>query len=242
MSKHVLRTGAIALGTALSLSALAAPAAAEDVVPEGCEGTVYYACTGAAAPPTEWPANPAQVVEVPVALSTPGLPLVPGGTVGGQEVGGVILPVGGQSVPGQTVTVGPVPPTDTGVVTPIQVCAFVMCIPAGTPVMVPGVPLPVVPVNVPAVTVPSETIDVPVVATVPEEQTPAVGLPPLDASATTLTVYRHPGDVAAVGTTICHQGGGNVWMYEDSEQVGRWECVGGGTYGDLANIVFDLGE
>lgn len=242
--KHVMRSAAVAVGAVLTVSALATPAAAENAVPEGCVGSVYYACTGDATPP--YPQGqgwliPETVVEVPVRFEVPSVQLVPGMTVGGQQIGGVIVPVGGELTPETSVTVGgPAGPFDTGIATPVNVCAFVLCLVAGDPVVVPGFSLPVVPVVVPALASPVDSVAIPVVGTVPAQTTPPVVTPEAQVEVTTVRLYLNRYDIYLLAVGVCEAGGGSVSHESevvDNRIVARGRCTGGLTE-DAANALF----
>jgi hypothetical protein len=182
--------------------------------------------------------GPFEQFSVPVSITTPGVPLFPGATVGGQAIGGVIVPVGGQTVGGFAYSTGPVAPTDTGIVTPVTVCAFIVCLPAGTPVLIPGIPLPVMPVVVPATTVPAQDVTVPVVATVPTQSVPTLAVPAFDTSVTTLHVYVSGGDYWNLAITLCHLGG-SEWNETYTPEAGwRAYCVGG-PFKPVSDYFFD---
>ena len=226
--KHVLRACATVLATtALAVTALgAAPASADEPVPSGCAGSYYYVCTGSAEPPFYDTAPD----EYPIRFTLPGMPLVPGQTIPGWNIGGVVVPVGGQSTPGVSGSTGPTDPVATGVIVPVNVCAFVTCVPAGTPIDVPGIPLPVVPVNVPAFTVPAQQVTVPVVGSIPTAQTPGVGLPPFDQTVTTIRIYRVNSDMFALALAVCRAGGSDYYeTYDFATGQWRYGCSGGST-------------
>lgn len=231
---RVLARVSTALVSSLLAAAVASPAYAEDPLPEGCAGSVVYACTGDATP-----IDPIYVATVPIDVTTPGVPLLPGQTVGGQQIGGVLIAVPGQSVDGFGTTVGG--PTDPFpvLVTPVAVCAFVVCVPAGIPVVVPGLPLPVVPVNVPDVVVPGQAVTVPALTPVPATSTPSLGIPPFNAATTHVTVYKSRDDIAGLAGLICAAGLGQAtWWYDASGQP-RFNCPGGFT-NIVANVFYTL--
>ena len=233
MIRTTVRVATAALGSLVPLGALAAPAAAAGVVPDGCAGSVVYACTGTAYP-YEWSGY---VREVEVTLAFPGVQVLPGIPVGGQPVGGVLIPVGGQSTPGLDWEVGSTDPMPTGVVTPVNVCLFVRCIAAGTPVVVPGLPLPVVPVSIPAQTLPNETVSVPVLTTVPSGTTPRVEVPPVQQEVANVRVYVEPVDVYRAARTTCMAGGGEPRGSYDPNGAYVWRCEGG-TTAPVASALF----
>lgn len=229
MIKHVMRSAAVAVGAVLTVSALATPAAAEDTVPEGCVGSVYYACTGDAKP--DFYAE--MLVESPATVNTPALTILPSATAGGEPIGGVI-PIGGQTVPGASLEVGgPVEPIDTGLVLPTQVCLLVTCLPAGTPIVVPGIDLPIVPVVIPPTTVPAEDLDLPVLGYFPVVTTPAIVLPAIKSGPVRVWLYR--GDLFTAAVTFCEMGGG--WLRYGDE--GRVQCEDS-SYSLVANLLFSL--
>lgn len=208
-------------GAAVAVAALATPGSADDVVPGGCVGSVVYACTDDARP------RPYSLTfkSYSVDLTLPQQRLLPGATVGGQQVGGVLIPVPGTTTPGFEWRVDVSRPTPTGVVVPIQVCAFVTCIPAGTPVAVPGIPAPVVPVSIPPVNVPGQTVVVPALATVPVQSIPEVATPAIAVEVLTITAYTERGDVWDLAAFTCAFARGNEGYVDEP----RWRrgCMGG---------------
>jgi hypothetical protein len=242
MLKHVLKSAACAVGAVVATATLGSGAAfADDIVPSGCVGSVYYACTGAATP-----GDPFLLMNVPVVITIPGTPLVPGQEVGGQHIGGVVVPVGGETIPGSTVSVGgPVPPTDTGVLLPVGICAFVTCLPAGAPVVVPGIPLPVVPVTVPPVSVPAQSVGVPEVGTVPTTSTPPLVLPAFEQGVGTLHVYGSRQETVVqpapylAADLVCAVGGGTRLEYRNGS--GSWWYCENSPLGQEANLLYYIG-
>ena len=223
MIRTLVRACALAAGAAVALSALATPAAAEEIVPPGCVGSIYYVCTSSAEPPG------ARYVVSFEQFPVPGRQIVPGTTVGGQQIGGVVVLLGAQSVPGTSTTVGgATAPVQTGVVLPVGACAFVACYPAGTSVVVPGIPLPVVPVVVPTVTTPEQAVSVPTVAVVPVTTTPAVTSPsntvylPGD-----VTLYNSDSDALVAAIALCTLAGvypSSSYQYQYASYGGSFSC------------------
>lgn len=205
--RAVARMSAAFTGAAVAVAALAVPASADGYVPDGCVGSVAFACTGN--PPstggTIWDAP----VKLPVTVTAPSVQVLPSRTVAGTQVGGVIVGVGPGWTPGPTVVVGPTQPTPTGVVLPVDVCAFTTCLQAGTPVVVPGLPLPVVPVSVPSVPTPGLSVPVPVV-TVPGATTPAASTPAVDEHVVTIALYVDWFALYEAAVYTCEMGGGEV--------------------------------
>lgn len=224
MIRTLVRASALAAGAVVTLSALATPAAAEEVVPSGCVGSQVYLCTGEDGPPIGW----RPVEQVPVTVTRPGTVLVPGTTVGGQQIGGVLVTLGGQTVPGASYETGPTSPVATGIVMPIDVCLFVTCIMEGTPVVVPSLPLPVVPVSIPSTTVPSEDVTVPVVGQVPTQTTPTLATPPVEQHVVTVAVYVDWSDLDNDIYELCRAGGG-TYTIETTPRGNESRCAGGAT-------------
>ncbi|HEX8004657.1 MAG TPA: hypothetical protein VF519_18375 [Mycobacteriales bacterium] len=160
--------------------------------------------------------------------------LAPSMTIASQQVGGVIVPVGGLTFPGAEYEVGgQTAPTNTGLVMPVNACLYVVCVQAGSPLVVPGLPLPVVPVEIQPATVPTIPVVVPVVGTTPTITTPPVTTPGTLLFVGTVTVNVVWDDVWAAGAAVCTLGGGHwVRVYSYS-----YTCNGG--YGALAaNALF----
>lgn len=235
--KHVLRACATVLAsTALAVTAVgASPASADGPVPDGCVGSIAYVCTGDAKPPV-----PASVfAEVGGPVST-GMQLVPGQTVDGQQVGGVVVPVEGVTIPGYETSVGgPTEPVVTGVTMPVTVCAYVTCVVAGEPIVVPGLPLPLVPVVVPSTTVPGQYLTVPVLGTTPPVTTPGVSTPAYDVDLILVWVYVDTAAYLDAAEQVCEAGGGHVTT---SDYFGRtrYRCASGQT-STLANEMYLYG-
>ena len=228
MIRTLVRACALAAGAAVALSALATPAAAEEIVPSGCAGSIAYVCTGDATP---YPYLPTVSRTIPVVLRADGAQVVPGMTLGGQEVGHVVIPVGGVAAPGLFTTVGPTDPMPTGVMTPVQICAFATCIAAGTPVVIPGLPLPVVPVSVPPTTLLEPgTVTVPLEITIPQETTPPVATSDIDQRIVTVRIMLYPHETYTAGDNLCRSGGGDVrGRYDATADAYVWRCDGGRT-------------
>lgn len=208
MLRSVARASAALLGSAVAVAALAVPAAADGYLPDGCVGTVVYACTGTAQPPGSG-YNMDAPLTLPVTVTEPTTPILPSRTVDGAQLGGVIVGLGPQTVPGPYIVIGPTESRPSGVVLPVDVCAFTTCLQAGTPVMIPGLPLPVVPVNIPSVTVPGFGVPVPLVA-VPGQTTPAVSAPAVDEHVVTMTLYVGWHQLYVAAENTCRMGGGTV--------------------------------
>lgn len=200
--------------------------ASADPVPSGCVGTsTVYGCTGSAGPP-----DGTKAVVIPVAFNLGSQVVTPATSVGGQPVGGFIVPILTEpyTVGGTTYVGGPTAPYDTGIISPVSVCAFVTCLAAGSPVVVPGIDLPVIPVTIPPQVIQPVGVPVPVVGSVPVVPLPAVSTPPVSQSVTNVSVFlpeTGAGEVrsnmrkvdAAVslaphllGQVICRQTGGMV--------------------------------
>lgn len=244
MIEHVLRSATVATGALLTVSALAVPAVA-DTVPEGCVGTVYYACTGEAEPPSAGFATDTEM-EIPLKYEVPAVTWVPGTTVGGQQIGGVVLTVGGEITPETNITVGgPLGPINTGVVAPVNVCALVTCLVAGEPVVVPGVDLPVIPVVIPAITTPTETVEVPVLVTAPEQAVPEVATPQVTVIDMTVRVYSSHYDYYVLGAAVCRAGGGEVTAGVSGDGRDYWRIRGfctGGLLAPVAELIFQQAD
>ena len=210
--RSLVRASAVAAGAVVTLSALAAPSYA-DLIPEGCAGSVAYACTGdATPPPTPWNQYGWHYYgTVPVRFEVPSTRLVPSTSLGGQELGGVVVTVGGQTIPGTSYSaLGPTDPVVTGIVVPVNVCVVVTCILAGTPVVVPGIPLPVVPVVIPSVRVPAESVEVPVLADVPAVTTPEIATPYVGEHLVSISTYTQWAELWWAGHDICEDNGGSL--------------------------------
>ncbi|HEX8004656.1 MAG TPA: hypothetical protein VF519_18370 [Mycobacteriales bacterium] len=238
MFRAAARLTTAALGAAVTIALVAAPASADGLVPDGCVGSTVYVCTGEATPPN-WYGYGTQYT-VPVALHRSSQ-TVQGTTVGGQQVGGVVVIVGGQTVPGVSTSVGgPTSPVYTGLVSPTNICLFVTCLVAGDPIVVPGIALPVVPVVVPSQTLPSQPVSVPALGTVPTTTTPGVTVPGVDQDVVTLHVYVVRSDVGdrvwSAAYDTCYSGGG--WVNYDY-WTGAYSCEGG-TFAALSNALFLL--
>lgn len=228
--KHVLRACAtVVASTALAVAALGSPASADDAVPAGCAGSYIYVCSGGAQPP---------VWQDRITWVGGGESLVWSQTVlDGQQIGGIVVLVPGTTLSGYSTTLGgPTEPVQTGVLMPVSACAFVTCVVAGTPIVVPGLPLPVVPVVVPDVTVPDQTVAVPTLVTTPAVTTPPVVTP--EDLPVSFTVYRDDRDYQAIARSLCELGGG--------DSSGTY-CYGGNQVAYLAylmqaldRLVFDL--
>lgn len=235
MLRAVARLTTAAAGAAVALALVAVPASADGVVPDGCAGSVVYACTGAATPPGYAWWSGRVVGSLPVALHVQNV-TVQGTTVGGQKIGGVVVVAGGQTTPVVSATLGgPTQPVFTGLYAPVNACLFVTCYVAGDPIVIPGVSLPVVPVVVGSQTLPTYSVPVPEVATVPTESTPTVTLvPTVDQTVATLTVYYAREEVWVAAYDLCYSGGGH---YDYDVVVGHYACVGG-VYAPVANALF----
>lgn len=242
--KHVLRACATVLASAaFAVTTLgAAPAFADEPVPSGCIGSHYFVCAGSAQQP---PYDADVVTSMYIALDTPRVVLLPGQTVGGQQVGGIVVPVGDVVVPGVTTTVGgDTEPIDTGLSMPISVCAFVTCVVAGTPIALPGLPLPVVPVVIPGVTVPGMDVEVPVLGTVPSATTPTLLVPAASVPLTTIRVWVDDRDeIGYLGyvDSLCVLGGGSPNTASSGGDP-RWRhsCSSGST-ATVANAMYAAG-
>lgn len=225
--RALARTSAALAGTAIALAALAVPASADGYVPDGCAGSVAYVCTGDAQPSQ----YPQPFREITLTLTAPGQQVYPGTTIGGQQIGGVVIPLPALATPlvDRNLGGGYVSPYNTGVVTPVQVCAFVTCIAQGTPVVVPGITFPVVPVYVPSQPIaPSQTVTVPTLLTVPTESVPAISTPAVQEEIVTVVVYVQRGDLWTAAYNMCRSGGG--WATGHVDPISgehRWTCGGG---------------
>lgn len=225
--RQVLRGITAVVGALLAVSLLGSPALADDLVPSGCVGVEVYVCTGGATPFEEKP--PVYLWPWDLTYDIPQTPLLPGATVQGRQIGGVAVVLGGQSVEGFETQVDLTGPVETGIVTPVGICAFVACYPAGTPIDVPGLPLPVVPVVVPGITVPTETVNVPTVATVPTTSAPGVSVPATHLDLTLIAVYSYRDeDVRGLARLICETGGGSFssWFSIEHQRY-RYACARG---------------
>lgn len=232
MLRAALRGTTAVAGALLGLGLLAVPASADGLVPDGCAGSVVYACfgDGTTPPPTPWDEyGRVQYASVPVTLTAPSTVVVPSTTVGGQRIGGVVVVVGGQTVGGVSYTFGgPTAPVPTGFVVPVNVCAVVTCLQAGTPIVVPGAPLPFVPVVVPDTRVPVQNVPVPLVGTVPTATTPTVATPPVYEHVVTLQLYTQWAELWFAGASMCRSGNGSLYS-ADAVLFEYFRC-GGGTY------------
>jgi hypothetical protein len=237
MIRTAVRVATAALGSLVTLGALAAPAAA-GVVPDGCAGSVVYACTGTAQPPEPPPYDYVSSVTAVSLVHVPARTILPGMTVGGQSVDSVAIVVGGQTVPGVSHTVGvSTDPVATGVVAPTNICLLVTCLQAGEPIVVPGVASPVIPVVVPATQLPEYTVETPDAGFVPSITTPGVRTPAVNQTVGVIRVYYSPGDLRTLGESFCASGGGSITYETTPPWPGAPTCLGG-TTAPLANVVF----
>lgn len=227
--RTLVRAAALCAGAALTLSALATPSYADGYVPDGCAGSAAYACTGTATPPpTPWsPYDRTSHGTLPVTVTAPSVRVLPSTTVGGQQIGGVVVLVGGQTLPGVTYEAGgDTDPVYTGVVTPVNVCVIVTCILAGSEVVVPGLPLPVVPVIVPETSVPAQPVTVPEIGTLPTQTTPQIATPAVGQHLVTVSAYTQWGELWWGAYDLCQAGGGGLDS-TDVERVTIYSCSGG---------------
>ena len=208
-------------------------------MPSGCVGTWYYACVGGAPPPERM-----EYVDAFYFFggSLPAQTIVPGQTIGGQQIGGVVVPLPGVTIPGTTTTVGgPTDPVDTGIVMPVSACAFVTCFIAGSPLVIPGLSLPVVPVEIPGVTVPAMTVEVPSLATVPTTTVPTLGTPTVPLPRLTyVVVWKNENDYLGAAAAICEAGDGAVATGTTQDGHTHYRCVGG-TTAPIADAVYAAG-
>lgn len=238
MIRTAVRVATAALGSFLTLGALAAPAAADELVPSGCAGSVVYACTGTAQPPEPPPYDYVSTLAVVPLVHVPARTVLPGMTVGGQSIDSVVIVVGGQTVPGVSETVGvSTDPVATGVVAPTNICLLVTCLQAGEPVVVPGVTSPALPVVVPATQLPEYTVETPDAESVPNFTTPNVRTPAVTQTVGVVWVYYSRGDLRTLGESVCASGGGSITFETTPPWPGAPTCVGG-TTAPVANVIF----
>jgi hypothetical protein len=113
-----------------------------------------------------------------------------------QKIGGVQITVISQpiTVGGTYYLGGPTPTVVLPIQAPIDACAFVVCVQAGDPIIIPSQQLPVIPVYIPPQTVGPLVVNIPVIGYTPPVTVPGVTTPPVNADIVQVSVYA-PSDV-----------------------------------------------